>query len=230
MNPHEPSTAEPEAATTHCRRPSFWRSRGGRVLIGLLIAAGVGVWFYEEVYEERWIAPRFGVVEPDRIYRSGQIPAPIIEGVLRKHGIEVVVDLTVDEGSAVQRAEQDAIRTLGITGLRFPMGGNGVGTPENYIGAVAAIHRARQDGQRVLVHCQAGTQRTGGVVSAYRLLVEGKPAGEVYREAQRYDWEPEEDVHWPRFLNAHMRQIAEGLVAEGVLCVVPEPLPVFTAE
>lgn len=210
------------------RRAGFWRRRAGRVLIAVLIAAGLGWWFYEDVIEERWIAPRFGVVEAGQIYRSGQIPAPIVERVLQKHDIAVVVDLTVAElDSAVQNAERDAIRNLGITSLRFPMGGNGVGTPDNYIGAIAAIHQAKQDGQRVLVHCQAGTQRTGGVVSGYRLLVEGRPAAEVYREAQRYDWEPDEDYHWPRFLNAHMRQIAEGLVARGVIDEVPEPLPVF---
>ena len=221
------SGAETTNRESAVAKPRPRRARWRRGLIGLLIAAGVGVWFYEEVYEERWVATRFGVVEPQRIYRSGQIPAPIVERVLRKHDIDVVIDLTGEEDSAAQRAEADAIRRLGITGLRFPMAGDGVGTVESYTAAIAAMHRADQDGQRVLIHCHAGTQRTGGVVSGYRLLVQGRPAAEVYREARRYDWDPYDDVAWPRFLNGHMAQIAASLVAEGVISAVPQPLPVF---
>ncbi|WP_339674913.1 hypothetical protein, partial [uncultured Gimesia sp.] len=43
------------------------------------IATGVLIW--EELLEDRVVAKRFGVVEPGKIYRSGQISSYLIEPV-----------------------------------------------------------------------------------------------------------------------------------------------------
>ena len=226
--PVDPATAPQESAKPAAARPRFRFKRWVHAALILVGLAGLAVCFYEEVYEERWIVKRFGVVEPGLIYRSGQVPAPIIEDVLQKYGIEVVVDLTVRHPEInAQNAELAACKKLGVEHHRYPMGGNGVGTPELYAAAIAKIHECREAGRPVLVHCEAGTQRTGGIISGYRMLVEGAEPILAYEEALRYKWDPEEDKAWPRFLNENMAQIASGLVVAGAIDQMPEELPAF---
>ncbi len=210
--------------------PARWLGfKPAHVIIALIVLVVGGIVFYEEFYEERYVAERFGQVQGESyVFRSSQLPHPIVEKVFRKNDIDVVVDLTTEiPGDRKQDAERAAIKTLGIESHRFPMGGDGVGTPASYVGAITEIHRAAQEGKRVLVHCQAGTQRTGGVLSAYRMLIRGASPSEVYQESMIYDWEPDEDTAWPNFLNNNILAIAEGLVANGVIDSVPDPLPTF---
>ena len=236
--PHSPAPTTPgvPSATVPDSRQAAAADRrwlglkpGHLIALLLIVLIGGGIWFYEEIYEERYVAERFGQVQGENhVFRSSQLPPAIVESVLRENKIDVVVDLTsAKPGDPKQEAELAACEKLGIERHRFPMGGDGVGTAASYTGAITAIHRAAEAGQRVLVHCQAGTQRTGGVLSAYRMLIRGTPAGEVYRESQIYDWEPDEDTAWPIFLNENMQQIAEGLVANHVIAAVPDPLPTF---
>lgn len=200
-------------------------------ILGAIIVVALGIYYYEEVYEERYVVKRFGTVEDGRIYRSSKLPAAVVEKVFRKNNIDVVVDLTaVVPDDKDQQAETVAIETLDILRYRIPMRGDGVGTPLDYARAIAAIHHSRSQNQTVLVHCHAGAQRTGGVVAGYRLLVEGAPAKDVYREAKRYAWKPRKDTAWPLFLNKHMAEIAGYLVDDGVIDQIPDPLPVFGPE
>ena len=107
------------------------------------------------------------------------------------------------------------------------MGGDGVGTVETYARAVEQLAIAERDHRPTLIHCAAGTQRTGGTVACYRLLVRGDDPADVYAEALRYDWEPHKDTEWPEWLNANMAAIAARLVELGVIGEVPEELPSF---
>lgn len=211
--------------------PLHRRLRSPALCLGLI---GGAIWFYEDVVEERWMAPQFGTVEAGQIYRSGQLPAPIVDGFLDRLQIHRIINLTAEVAEdPKQQAQSLAVERLGIDESRFSMGGDGVIhgqdalTVQRYADAVAALVQARDRGQVTLVHCQAGTQRTGGVIAAYRLLVEGKTPREAYDEALQYDWDPHEDVHWPQFLNRQMGAIASSLVDHGVIAAVPDPLPVF---
>lgn len=195
-------------------------------IVAAVIGGGIGLW--EWVLEERFVPKRFGVVEEAHLYRSGQISRFLIEDTLAKHEIDVVIDLTgFDENDPDQVTETSAIETLGIDGRRFPMRGDGTGKLENVINAVTAIHESQTRGDKVLVHCAAGTQRTGHVLSAYLLLVRDRAGSEVWREMTRYDWDPDKDKEWPRMLNENMPEIANALVERGVIAEVPSPLPVF---
>ena len=105
-------------------------------------------------------------VEGGWLYRSGQIKPNLIEGTLRDLKIDLIVDLSHDlrGRDASQNAERAAAEKLGIEVQRFPMRGTGIGSVENYVGAIAAIERGRREGKRVLLHCRAGDKRTGGVL------------------------------------------------------------------
>ena len=192
--------------------------------LAVLVAAGILCW--TSVLKDRIIPKRFGVVERQRIYRCGQLSAPLVKKVLAEHNIRVIVDLTSDDpNNADQQAEEKAAAELNIKTLRFPLGGNGTGDVNEYAGAVIAIADAQKNNLPVLVHCAAGAQRTGGVIAVYRLLVQKKDPAFVIGEMKRYGWNPKSNPALLPFLNSNMAELARLLKQAGVIDKIPEPLP-----
>lgn len=201
--------------------------RTQRIALALLLL-GVAVWSWEEVLEDRIVPKNWGCVESGRIYRSGQLSAALVERTLKKHHIQVVVNLNGEKpGDADCLAEREACRSLGIDLKRFPLGGDGTGDIQHYADAIAAIVEAKASGRPVLVHCAAGAQRTGGVLACYSLLVNGDPNDRALREVIRYGWRPEKNPKLLPFVNGHMGQLAALLKEKRVLKEVPDPLPVL---
>ena len=193
----------------------------------LVILLGAGsVWLWEEVLEDRIIPKRFGVVEAGQIYRCGRLHSALVEKTLKKYDIARIVDLTGGYPKDQNlEAEIRATEALGITRVELFLQGDGTGDINQYAEAIAFIHEAVRDKKPVLVHCAAGAQRTGGVIAAYRLLVQQKPPGEVHQEMTKYGWNPDKDHAVLLYLNANMRKLADLLVAKGILDRVPDPLP-----
>lgn len=211
--------------------PTSAPRRGRRLGLSLLalvalLAGGAALW--HNVLQDRFIPKRFGVVEAGRLYRSGQLAAALVKPTLADHGIKLVVDMTGESpDDPDQQAESRAVAELGIRRVKFPLRGNGTGDIRHYAQALAAIHEARQRGEPVLVHCAAGTQRTGGVIATYRMLIEGRPAAEAYREMTSFGVSARHDQILLDYLNDHMAELAELLVQMGVIERVPDPLPVL---
>ena len=208
-------------------RPAQRARRGRRWLIalGILLVAG-GIWTWDQVIKDRVIPKRFGVVQDGMIYRSGQLSSALVKRTLQRHGIRRIVDLTsVDPTDLDERAEKRAAAELGVEISVFTLKGDGTGDIHNYARAIEAIFRAQQAGQPVLVHCAAGAQRTGGVIAAWRLLVEGKAPSFVLKELRRYGWHPKSDAVLLEYLNSHMAELAQLLHESGVIDRIPAPLP-----
>lgn len=219
--------SQPELLTCTDRRVARYpRPRRAALLLAVTVIIGGGAGIWQGILKDRLVAKRWGVVEEGRIYRSGQISRHLIEPMLTQNGIRVVIDLTGDDpANPDQPAERQAIARLGIELKRCPLWGDGTGNIRNYAAAVKALVDARREGKPVLVHCFAGTQRTGGVVAAYRMLVEQRPPGDALAELRKYKWDPTRDGILTDYLNAHMAELAALLVANGVLAHVPDPLP-----
>jgi protein tyrosine/serine phosphatase len=181
---------------------------------------------YDHVLKDRLFPKRFGEVA-EGVYRSGQIHPRLIEQILADKQISKVIDLRYWEELPEMLAERDAISKLGIEGERYPLNGNGTGNVEHYIAALLSLHESVQAGEPVLVHCAAGSQRTGGVFAAYRTLVQGVPADQAVAEMQQYDWDPKKDQVLLDYLNQHIGRIALELSLAGVIAEVPAQLPVF---
>ena len=209
---------------------SFFHSRFKQkrylfLFLTLLLIAG-SVWLWEEVLEDRVIPKRFGVVEPGQIYRSGRLHRSLVEKTLRKYNIAKIVDLTGGvPKDQDQQAKVLATQVLGIERVELFLKGNGTGDIRRYAEAIAFIHDAVRQNKPVLVHCSAGAQRTGGVIAAYRMLVQKKPPTEVHDEMTKYRWKPKKDHELLQYLNDNMSSLAGMLVEKGVLDRVPEPLP-----
>lgn len=181
----------------------------------LVLVFAFGGW---EIFKYKIVPKRWGIVEQDMVYRSGRISPHLIRSALQKHGIKVIVDLTAPEpDSSSWRAEQEAIKGMGISAYNFPLSGDGTGSITNYARAIAAIEQAKKENKPVLVHCAAGTQRTGGVAASYRLLINKQPPATAYAELTRYNWKPRKDKVLLEYLNAHMSELAAILQDIGVI-------------
>jgi protein tyrosine phosphatase (PTP) superfamily phosphohydrolase (DUF442 family) len=211
------------AQERHAVAPSGLRRRValGVVALAIFVVVCGGVWRF--VLRDRLIAKRFGVVVPGLVFRSGQISRHRIESVLTTYRIRCVIDLQGDDSnSPEQQAERETVKRLGIRRVSAPLIGDGTGEVEQYAVAVAELVRCRDAGEPVLVHCSAGSQRTGGVVAAYRLLIEGVSQADVLREMQRYDWNPRRDRILPQYLDRNLPELGRRLNARGIATVKRE--------
>jgi protein tyrosine phosphatase (PTP) superfamily phosphohydrolase (DUF442 family) len=193
-------------------------TRWWRVALFVVLLAAGGALLWTKVLRDRWIPKRWGVVEAGLVYRSGQLSRHLVEHQLRENGIRIVVDLMGDDpDNSEQPFERSAIDKLGIELHKCPLVGDGTGDWREYARAVEAIVRARDSGRPVLVHCYAGSQRTGGTVALYRLLVRRDDPREVLEELPRYAWRPDRDRVLLEYLDAHLPEITRELIARGVI-------------
>jgi protein tyrosine/serine phosphatase len=209
------------------RRRSRWVIAAIATLIGVIAANHRQV----TAIRDRFIPKRWGVVEEGKIYRSGQLSRHLVRQVLETHRIQTVVDLTWDDPNEQNHvAELAAIAELGIDRKLCPLQSDGTGDVNIYARAVAEVARAVRHGNPVLVHCAAGTQRTGGVVAFYRLLVEGKSPAFTFAEMQKYNYDPQRSPKLLKYVNEHIAEIAEDLVRDGIIERAPEPLPQLSVD
>ena len=124
-------------------------------------------------------------------------------------------------------AENEILERLGVENIEIPgLDGSGNGPHENYVRAVKEMVRAVEEKTPLLVHCAAGTQRTGGAVGLYRMFLEGWSGSEAYAEYLRVRGKAD-SFRLMNYLNKNMDAIVTGLVREGVLESKPDPLPWF---
>jgi protein tyrosine phosphatase (PTP) superfamily phosphohydrolase (DUF442 family) len=173
----------------------------------------------------QFIPRNWGQVEPG-LYRSGRLAATLSEKTLREHRIEVMVSLLNDNPARPDAVElARAATALGIERHIFSMDGNGTSTPQRYAAAVAAIDSARKRDKRVLVHCKAGAQRTGGVIATYELLVRGATPAMAFEQMTAFGHDPDDNPKLLPWLNENLPAIAAELVRLGVIDRVPDPIP-----
>ena len=219
------ATAPPTPPATQSRASIY------RWLIYLLILSGVvyggySLWF-GEIRNMFW--PRnWGVVEPGKLYRSAQISRRIIRPTLQDNHIGLVIFMSGDDPRREDTTvEARTCADLGIKRLHFNLNGNGTGKCDKYISALRAIIESNRKGVAVLVHCETGAQRTGGVVAFYRVLVEARSGSEAYAELLQYGHDPSKNPHLIPYLNEHMGEVADALAGEKLIDHVPNPLPVI---
>ena len=184
------------------------------------------IWDWPKSIRDVFFPKRWGVVDPGRIYRSGQLSRWLVKKTLQKHGIDVIIDLQgTDANSRDQTTERNVANELGIERHSFPLGGDGTGEIANYAKAIWAIVTAVQTNKRVLVHCAAGSQRTGGVIASYRMLVENVDPDIAQAEMEQFDWDPVEDTELSDYLNSHIEELARLLVEMDVIEQIPSQIP-----
>jgi protein tyrosine/serine phosphatase len=205
-----------------------WMSTHKRQLLIATISLGLigAICAWEGFVKDIFIPKKFGVVEPGQIYRSGKISPFLIKKILTKYDIKGIITLSGDSpSSSPDTAEKKAAKELGVERLIFSLPGDGVGDVNDYARIVAAICQFQKEGKPVLVHCAAGAHRTGGIIAAYRLIVQGKDADSVLAEMVHYGFNPDKSINLRIFLNNNMMIIAEKLKTMGVIEKMPPSIP-----
>lgn len=112
-------------------------------------------------------------VDPGKLWRCSWPKSAEHLAGLKAMGVEVVVNLC-DE-----RSQDDAVRAAGMEPVNIPIVDNTVPTEEQ-AGQFLAIKK------RKAVHCEQGEGRTGCMVAAYRVLVNGWKPEDALAEAERF--------------------------------------------
>lgn len=165
------------------------RARTAWVLLSIVLAVALGAVVWRKAIKPYVIPKNFGVVVPGQIYRSGELTSAMLKKVVEENGIRTIVDLgAYAEGSADDRREQRTADSLNIVRYRLPLNGDATGNPNYYVQTLKLMTDPTK--RPLLVHCNAGSERTSCAVMLYRHLVEEKPFAEVFHEATEHRHDP----------------------------------------
>lgn len=192
------------------------------VLAALLV--GSGMW---GLARPNVIPKNFGVVEEGRVYRSGELTPAAMERVVREHHIKTIIDLGAFEpGTAGELRMSRTAKALGVDRFLGNLEGDARGNPNYYLQALKIMSDPAR--QPVLVHCGAGSERTGCIVAIYRNAVQGVPLGEGYEEARHYRHDPRRNPHLKEVLDLWGAKVVEafktGRPLPGADPLAPMPL------
>ncbi|MDB5386896.1 MAG: tyrosine phosphatase [Planctomycetaceae bacterium] len=217
---------QPSPAPADFRAPP--RRRAWMIYAGIAVGSVALVLLWSLVLKDRFIPKKWGVVVPGLAYRSGQISRYLVKQTLQNHQIQHIICMTSpDAEDGDQQEELRASKDVSADFVYLPLNGRGVGKVEHFTQAVTLLAKNIQLREPVLVHCHAGAQRTGGVVAAYRLLIEKRTPEVVVEELEAYGWNRRRDQILLDFINQNLKKAAEELVAAGCLERVPDELPVL---
>jgi protein tyrosine/serine phosphatase len=122
----------------------------------------------------------FNEVVAGKLYRSGQPSASQIARYQKDYGIKTIVNLRGENtGSPWYDAEVAQARLLGIAHVDFPMSAKRELTQAQAADLVAILAQAHKP---ILVHCQAGSDRSGLASALYVAAVD--KLGEAAAERQ----------------------------------------------
>jgi protein tyrosine/serine phosphatase len=141
------------------------------VAVVLALIVGPGIVAVRQQAQTR----NFRVVRDGVLYRSGQMSTAGLSRIFHDYGIRTVICLR-DGRSAAEQAEEEVCARKGITFIRLPPRNWGDGVGEAPVEENVRKFRevlADPSNYPILVHCFAGTHRTGAYCAIYRMEHEG---------------------------------------------------------
>ena len=136
-------------------------------------------------------AYNFGIVD-DTVFRSSKPDERFLRWVHDRYGIQHVI------GLAGPIPAHDEARRLGMRVSVYAWRVSELPPAEEFREVLAAL----RSGERVLLHCASGADRTGYTVAALRVQDEQWPLERAVEEMRRYSHDPE---RWPR-VHAELRR------------------------
>lgn len=211
--------------TPHSGRRGFVR------LLVIVAVAFAAVGIYRGGIKGNLSPKNFGVVDDGRIYRSGQLTPGAMRVVAEKYKIKTVIDFgSYEPHERGERRNQQVAEALGLTRYVMDLEGDATGNPNYYAQALRLMTDPAN--QPVLVHCGAGSERTGCAVILYDNLVHGTPLDEGLKAAQEHKHNPRRNPHLARVVEKWAQPILEAYRQGGPVAgaePLPEPMPVAAA-
>jgi len=196
--------------------------------IPTIILVLVLLYLFDRYVKWKLFPKRWGIVEKSSIFRSGQLTPRQVRRQVKAHDIDVIISLmTPLPGDTSYEAEVELVQD-GLERYVYPLLGDGTGDISEYASAITRIHDSVQCHKKVLVHCAAGTQRTGGVIAMYRILVQGKSVKFAMDEMERYGWRPRKNPALVAYINESLEELLALLVSRKVLKCTPDEVPYLT--
>jgi hypothetical protein len=175
------------------KRASDWswpRFIRNAVLIAGVI--GLGTWYGVEGVYPNLVPKNFGVVEDGVLYRAGRLTPAATRNVVEAHGIRTIIDFggwdKHPKGDARAQATAEA---LGVDRIVLPLYGDATGDPNRYVVALEIMNDP--DRQPVLVHCAAGSERTGCAIGLFRMIHDDVDTDEVIAYSREFRHDPEKN-------------------------------------
>lgn len=127
-----------------------------------------------------WGHPNFHTVEEGKLYRSKTLSGPELQEVIAKHNIKMILNLREEDLNARWYREEASIAERNnIPLLTFTLSSSKMPTQEQ----LQTLHDiAKQTPSPILVHCQAGADRTGLFSAFWKLAIQKKSLNEALQE------------------------------------------------
>ncbi len=139
------------------------------MMIGALVlvpALGAGGWALS-----LRLTGNIHIVAEGKVWRSAQLSPDSLKRVLSDHGIKTVINLRGNHPEEEwYRAERAATDALGVRHVSLPL--SATIEPDDAT-LTALVSLMRQAEQPILIHCEAGADRSGLASALYRLIIEG---------------------------------------------------------
>lgn len=165
--------------------PSAKTKQSSRLWVIGLLAVAIGVAGF--VGYQQWQLPkRFATVEEGRLYRSGEVHPHHLRTLRDDYKIKRIISL-LNPDAPISATERAACEELGLEYINIEMRGNGDSTPEARQQVLSLL--LGEDDTPTLVHCAAGTNRTGLAIGLYRIHKQGWTYEDVLKEMKRYSFD-----------------------------------------
>ncbi len=167
------------ATSTWIRRPSWRRIALISAVLVLLPAVAIGAWV--GIIQ---LDGNLRTVEDGVFYRSAQLDAAGFERVIRERGIKSILNLRGrNQGSPWYEAEIEVSQTLGVVHYDVGISARREIALERMDDLVVLVRDAPKP---ILVHCNAGADRSGLVSALYEIAVRGRPPAEAEGQLSLY--------------------------------------------
>ncbi len=123
------------------------------------------------------LSGNFHPVEQGVVYRSGQLSGDQFTSRIEQNGIRTILNLRGNNtGRPWYDDEMKATRAAGVQHIDYPISAGRELTDEQVSQITALLREAPRP---ILIHCEAGSDRSGLVSALYKLLVEKRTAEEA---------------------------------------------------
>lgn len=157
---------------------TFRKKKMLRVLAGVLVLAAITVAGRVGYLEEQG---NFHAITPGEAYRSAQLDRDELAHYARVYGIRSIINLRGARPEAAwYREEMATARALGIR--HFDYGGIGATRPPSARDLARLLTLFLEAPRPVLLHCQAGADRSGLAAAVWKTAVDGAPAARARQQ------------------------------------------------